>query len=532
MTAPPSSGSRGSPVVGPPVEGSGPPRTRSLADLVAPLPPVRPVDVAGLADAVTRGRRLVVLDDDPTGTQCVVDLPVLLTWSVEDLRWALRQDTRGCFVLTNSRSLSAEAAAHRNREVVRALHAAAAAEGIEFVIASRSDSTLRGHYPLETDVLTEELRRTGRGVDAILVVPAYLEAGRLTIEAVHWTPGEGGMIPVADSESARDATFGFTQSDLRRWIEEKTGGRIAAGDVARIDVEDLRRGGPDAVAAILMACTDARPVVVDAAAEEDLHVLAAAVLQAEARGRQFVYRTGPSFVRARVGQTARPPLDGERLGTIVAHRGAGDDRTPSTRGLIVVGSHVGRTTRQLDALRRRGVVEEIEVDVAELLDPLRREEHLAGVIARVGSAMPTPGADVVVRTSRALVRGADPAASLDIARTVSAALVAVVRAVVARHRPAFVIAKGGITSADVATSGLAMHRAWARGTLLPGIISVWEPVSGSAVGVPYVVFAGNVGDDDALATIVGDLHRLLPDGRTDGGTHGDRRGRHDEEEGL
>jgi uncharacterized protein YgbK (DUF1537 family) len=49
---------------------------------------------------------------------------------------------------------------------------------------------------------------------------------------------------------------------------------------------------------------------------------------------------------------------------------------------------------------------------------------------------------------------------------------------------------------------LGIRRAWARGTLLPGIVSLWEPVDGPAAGLPYVVFAGNVGDDDALASVV------------------------------
>jgi uncharacterized protein YgbK (DUF1537 family) len=112
------------------------------------------------------------------------------------------------------------------------------------------------------------------------------------------------------------------------------------------------------------------------------------------------------------------------------------------------------------------------------------------------------GSEVLVTTSRAVVTGADAATSLSIARTVSGALVEIVRRVVDHTTPSWLVAKGGITASDVATAGLGIGRAWARGTLLPGIVSVWEPVSGTAPGLPFVVFAGNVGDDDALRSVV------------------------------
>jgi uncharacterized protein YgbK (DUF1537 family) len=462
-------------------------------------------------DQVRTGRRLVVLDDDPTGTQTSVDLPVLTSWSVEDLRWALEQPTAGFFVLVNTRSLSPDDAATRNREVVETLHRAAGATGIGYAIASRSDSTLRGYFPLETDVLAEELAARGTAVDGVLVIPAYIEPGRVTLDSVHWTRTSDGMIPVAQSEFARDASFGYRSSDLRAWVAEKSGGRIAAADVARITLDDIRTGGPDRVHAILTSLTGAAPVVVDAAADADLRVVAAALVRAEAEGRTFLARIGPSFVRARVGQRAAPPIDAERLRALADRSDAGPDPRPASRhGLVVVGSHVGQTTRQLDRLRDRGGIVEVELDVPSLLDPARRDRHLDELVERVAELLGDPGsaADVVLRTSRVLVTGDDAAASLEIARSVSTASVRVVRDVVQRIRPTFVVAKGGITSSDTATEALGIRRAWVRGTLLPGIISLWEPVAGPARGIPYVVFPGNVGDDDALVAVVTALQPL------------------------
>ncbi|MER5177153.1 four-carbon acid sugar kinase family protein [Streptomyces sp. NPDC002896] len=462
-------------------------------DVLAGLPPVREIPADEVAARITGGPRLVVLDDDPTGTQTVADVPVLTAWTVDDLRWALRQDSSAFFVLTNTRSLSPADAAERNRQVVRALHEASAAEGVPYVIASRGDSTLRGHFPLETDVLAEELTAVGAGApDGVVVVPAYIEAGRLTVGSMHWMRTAEGLLPVGESEFARDATFGYRASALPDWVEEKTAGRVTAGEVLRITLDDLRTSGPAHVAALLGTLRDGATAVVDAVCDDDLRVLALALAEAEDKGAKLLYRVGPSFVRARAGQSGRPPLTSAQLRPL---------RGDAPHGLIVVGSHVSLTTRQLDRLRERqsghGNLAEYELDVAQLLDDARRDNHIREIAAAAATALET--SEAVIRTTRAVVTGADADTSLAISRSVSAALVEAVRLVNAARRPAFVIAKGGITSSDTATHGLEIRRAWARGTLLPGIVSLWQPADGPAAGIPYIVFAGNVGDDDALA---------------------------------
>jgi uncharacterized protein YgbK (DUF1537 family) len=480
-----------------------------LDRLLADQPPEPDVGVD--LDQVQAGRRLVILDDDPTGTQTIADLPVLTSWSVADLRWALQQPTTGFFVLTNTRSLSEADAAELNRQVVDALHQAATTEGAPYVIASRSDSTLRGYFPLETDVLAAELAARGTVIDGVIVCPAYIEPGRVTVDSVHWARTSEGMIPVAHSEFAKDASFGYRNSDLRDWVEEKTDGRISRDDVARITLNDIRTGGPERVVEILTGLENGQPVVVDAAADADLYVLVLALLRAEAAGKNFVYRIGPSFVRARSGQRATPPLTTERLKEISTSQPDPDDTRPATKhGLIAIGSHVALTTRQLDRLRTDGKIIELELDVQTLLDDSAREEHVDAIAGQAARALRNNEADsdIVIRTSRKLVTGDDAVHSLMIARTVSAALVGTVREIVNQIRPAFVIAKGGITSSDTATAGLGIRRAWCRGTMLPGIVSLWEPVTGLARGIPYIVFAGNVGDDDALAAVVDTLRSV------------------------
>ncbi len=468
------------------------------SDLLDALPVVRRVDANAVAARVTTSRRvLVVLDDDPTGTQTVADVPVLTAWSVDDMRWALRQDSAAFYVLTNTRSLDTDLAAARNREIVTALIAAARAERRAFALVSRGDSTLRGHYPLETDVVNDTLIAHGEhGADGVLLCPAYVDAGRLTVRDVHWMRTAAGMLPVGASEFALDATFGYRSSNLRDFVEEKSGGRWRAADVLSIGIDDIRNGGVPRVTQLLAGLRNGRPAVVNASCDDDLRVVALAALATEERGRTLLYRTGPSFVRARAGLAAQPPLRAAQLY-------AGDlcgAAEAARHGLVIVGSHVSQTTRQLDRLRHARGLREFELDVDTLLDPQRSDTYLDTIARAAVRAL--DDADVVVYTTRRLVAGVDPVASLAVARRISKALVDVVRAVTAARKPRFIVAKGGITSSDVATEGLAIRRAWVRGTMLPGMVSAWAAVDGAAPGVPYVVFAGNVGDDDALTRVV------------------------------
>ncbi|MFC5138409.1 four-carbon acid sugar kinase family protein [Actinomycetospora rhizophila] len=442
---------------------------------LATLPPVRVVPAQRVREALAGTPTVVVLDDDPTGTQTVRDLPVLTRWAAEDVDWALAQGTPAFFVLTNTRSLGADDAAARDREVVRTCLEVARRRGVELVFASRSDSTLRGHFPLETDVIAQE---TGTP-DAVILAPAYTDAGRVTLDGVHWLregPDGADLVPVAESEFAADATFGYRSSRLADWVAEKSAGAIT--DVAELRIEDLRAGP--------VQLPSGRVIVLDAVVDDDLRAAVLAILAAERDGARFVYRVGPSFVRARVGQPEPPPIDDAEL------RGAVGDG----HGLVVAGSHVGRTSRQLARLADRRDLARVEVDVPTVLDDGARDAHLDRAATQVESALGS--STTVLSTSRTRITGRDEAESLAIARRISAALTAVTARVVAARPPAWVLAKGGITSSDVATESLRADRAWVRGSLLPGIVSLWAPTSGP----PLVVFAGNVGDDDALADVV------------------------------
>ncbi len=460
-------------------------------DTLAALPAAWPTDLLPEIQALvqTDGRKVVVLDDDPTGTQTVHGVPVLTEWSVGSLAAELRNELPALYLLTNSRSMTLDRAQALNREIGANLLTASEETGRDFVLVSRSDSTLRGHFPGEVDALASSVGGAYRG---LLIVPYFLEGGRYTIEDVHYVAEGDFLIPAGQTQFAADAAFGYRSSNLRDWVEEKTDGRIAAAAVASISLATIRQQGPQGVSEQLAALGAGAVCIVNAVAYRDLDVFVAGLLQVEAQGLPFLYRTAASFVRVRAGIQPRPLLTGADLGLR-------RDSATENGALIVAGSYVPKTTSQVAYLLDNCAVSAVEVDVGALLDGARREDEIARVVAHVNAAL-AAGEDVVVYTSRELVTGSNAAGSLDIGRQVSEGLVSVVRSL--SVQPRYILAKGGITSSDVATAGLDIRRAMVAGSILPGI-PVWELGTESRFpGMPYIVFPGNVGGDDAIAEIV------------------------------
>ncbi|CAH0218811.1 four-carbon acid sugar kinase family protein [Microbacterium sp. Bi121] len=456
-----------------------------LAGIQAPVD----IDAVEVRESSDPRGVLVVLDDDPTGTQSVANLPVLTRWEKEDLAGAFATGAPAVYVLTNTRSLDEATAAERNREVVAVALAAASEADRHVTFVSRGDSTLRGHFPLETDVLAAEIvAHGGAAPELTLLVPAFPDAGRITVDSVHYWVTDGEATPVGETPFAQDATFGFASSNLRDWVAEKTENRIPDADVAALTI-DIIRTGVGAVTTFLRSLPSGSVVAVDVVDESDMRVVALALREMD---REVLLRVGPPYVRAHIGQDIAEPVSASDI-PFAYDRG----------GLVVVGSHVPLTTAQLEELRRqRPDTVTIELDVRQLIDE-RREQHLDTQANAVAEALASDA--VIVHTTRELVTGADGDASLEIARQVSSGVVELVRRVLAIAPPRFVIAKGGITSSDVASEALEIRRATVLGPMLPGIVSLWQPQTGPAVGIPYIVFAGNVGDTDSLARVVSTL---------------------------
>jgi uncharacterized protein YgbK (DUF1537 family) len=458
---------------------------RSLIDL---LPrPAGGNDFSVVRRHVSASRtKVVVLDDDPTGTQTVHGVDVLSGWS-EDLLASALADPRPCFyVLTNTRSMTAAAASETLRSVAENLSAAGRATGVGFVIISRGDSTLRGYFAEEIAAVEEGL---GAAFDARIVIPAFIEGGRFTIDDVHYVAEGESLVPAAQTEFARDRTFGYTHSNLTEWIEERTAGAVSAGSVSSIGIGTLRgQGGAAAVFTRLLGLRRGAFLVVNAAAYADLEVFAHGLLDAEAAGRRFLLRTAASFVRVRAGIEPRALLSPSEI----AAPGPG-------AGLVVVGSFVRKTTLQLEALLGLPSVRGTEVAVDRLGDPVSRALEITRAAAAALETMRS-GRHAVLFTSRVQETAVGAAGEIAAGKVVSDALVEIVRRI--PERPRFLIAKGGITSSDIATAALGMRRARVLGQAAPGV-PVWEMGPETRFpGMRLVVWPGNVGGADAVRELV------------------------------
>ena len=304
---------------------------------------------------MTTKPKIIVLDDDPTGSQTVHGCLLLLRWDVETLRLGLRDDSPIFFILTNTRALTPTEADAVTREVCRHLKAAIALESIQdFLVVSRSDSTLRGHYPVETDAIAEELGP----FDAHFLVPAFFEGGRITRDSTHYLMVDGVETPVHTTEFAKDSVFGYHHSYLPDYVAEKTQGRITADQVERFLLRDLRAGCRDR----LMELKGNVCAAVDGENQADLDAFASDVLAAASQGKRFLFRSAASILTA-LAALPPQPVAAEAMAQYV--RGG-------KPGVVLVGSHVKKTTQQLEQLLQTPGVVGIEVELADLRENFAR----------------------------------------------------------------------------------------------------------------------------------------------------------------
>lgn len=474
------------------------PQRLLAAPTIASLPSEYHTDVLGsIQDVVKSGDvpTLVVLDDDPTGTQTCHDIDVLTVWDAATLDSEFQLNPHGFFILTNSRALPSAEARKLIQDICENVSQAAKRANKAFEIVLRGDSTLRGHLPEEPEAAEAALG----AFDGWIISPFFAQGGRYTINDVHYVKEGDTLVPASQTQFAADATFGYKNSNLRQYILEKCGSRFNDKSFLSITLQVIREGGPSAVTEKLFSveADRNRVIIVNAVVESDMHVFVAGLLQAEKRGRRYLYRTGAAFVSSRLGIKGIPPLTMKDLGVIPV---AGE-RRPG--GLVIAGSYVPKTTAQLKALmeRLKDKLQVVELKVPDLIESEGAADSIIKAAAQSISMKLYAGHDVLVMTSRALIKGDDGISSLNIGSKVAKALVSLLELI--DVRPRYIIAKGGITSSDTATKGLKMKRAKVLGQAAPGV-PLWrcDEETSRHRGVPFVVFPGNVGTDDTLAEVV------------------------------
>lgn len=438
-------------------------------------------------------RKIIVLDDDPTGTQTVNQVDVYTEWGKDTILEAFKDENKMFFVLTNSRSFSKKETVRVHKTIAKNIVESANLTGTQFLIISRGDSTLRGHYPIETESLRQSIEKASKYCyDGEIIIPFFEEGGRRTIDDIHYVETEDGLIPVGKTEFAKDKTFGFKSSNLLEWCEEKTSYQYKASEMITFSLEELRKLDYAAVTRKLMSVEGFNKVIVNASNLMDLKIFTIGLIDALLEGKTFMFRTAASFVKVIGGVEDRPLLGKEEI--VVKNTLNG--------GLIVVGSHVQKTTSQLEALRASNLkLEYIEFDVNVIYSEKETKKEIDRIVTLLESHMQL-GKDSVLYTSRKLIHTHTDNKEdiLKISTDISNAITTIIKQL--QVQPKFIIAKGGITSSDVATKGLQVKKAWVLGQVAKGI-PVWKLGPESKFNdMAYIVFPGNVGESATLKEIV------------------------------
>ncbi|WP_036377104.1 MULTISPECIES: four-carbon acid sugar kinase family protein [Mitsuokella] len=438
-------------------------------------------------------KKIIVLDDDPTGVQTVNGIHVYTDWSEESIAAGFAEEQDMFFILTNSRAFSAQYTKEVHQTIAERVMAESKKTGREFMIISRSDSTLRGHYPLETETLCKTLEQeSGKTIDGEVLMPFFKEGGRFTIGDVHYVQEGDYLVPAGETEFAKDKTFSYTKSNLAEYVEEKTKGAFKAAAVTCISLDDLRAVAVDKIVEQLMAVKDFNKVIVNAVDYVDVKVFAIAMIRAMKAGKTFMFRTAAAWTKVIGGVPDKALLTKEEL--VVPGNTNG--------GLIIIGSHVKKTTDQLAKLKELKDVKFIEFNHMLVLEPEKLEAELRRVVGDVEQAIEN-GQTVAVYTGRKRFDAGSEEESLRVSVKISEAITSIVSRL--SIQPAFLIAKGGITSSDVGTKGLSVKRALVLGQVAPGI-PVWKTGAESKFpGMSYIIFPGNVGAVTTLRDIVAKL---------------------------
>ncbi len=460
------------------------------ADRLKSYPKVDENHVALLLQQAVAGdpRKIIVLDDDPTGTQTVHDISVYTDWTYESVSQGFQEKNKVFYILTNSRGFTQEQTSKAHRDIGAMIARVAGEQGRDYLIVSRSDSTLRGHYPLETMMLQEQWEHhTGKKVDGEIICPYFREGGRFTIDNIHYVQYGDALVPAGETEFAKDKTFGYTSSDLSSYIEEKSRGLYKKENVVAISLQELRALNIQGIADKLMAMTNFGKVVVNAIDACDIKVFCIALYRAMAQGKQFLFRTAAGFVKELGAITDKPLLT--RRDMITGDIAAG--------GIVVVGSHTQKTTSQLEELKTLPGIQVIEFNSDLVLDEERFQAEIASVVKQEEELL-RQGTTVVVHTKRRLLSLEDDSPQDALARSVK--ISEAVQSLVGRLQvtPAFIVAKGGITSSDIGTKALKIKQANVLGQIRPGI-PVWKTGAESKFPqIPFIIFPGNVGEQNTL----------------------------------
>ena len=438
--------------------------------------------------------KIIIFDDDPTGSQTVYGCPLLLNWDEQTLEKAFAKSSPLIFILANTRSLSSALAVNKTREICLSIKKFFLRKGYskdDYFYISRGDSTLRGHGVLEPAILAEELGP----FHATFHIPAFLEGGRTTENGIHYLDGK----PVHNTEFGRDKIFGFSTSDLAKWIEEKSFGKIKAESILHLEIKQLDLAqdseyGFKSLLSFLSQLENNISVVVDAKLPHHLEVLARAI-KVVSKEKRFLFRTAASFINS---FSALPP-NPQCTADLVSLKSKNNE-CKYKPGLIIVGSHVQLATDQLDFLLKDNSCEGLEIPVSKLAnifsledcqdEILELEKILLSRIDYILDIKKIP----VLYTTREEMKFSSYSKRMNFGLELAGFMAILVGKI--NNKFGYIISKGGITTQLLLQKGLNFNQVDLKGQILPGLSIVIS--NSDQYDLPVVTFPGNLGNEKTL----------------------------------
>lgn len=413
-----------------------------------------------------QNKKIIVLDDDPTGIQAIHDLIVYTRFDKETLIKAFKSEYQLVFLSTNSRSLTEKETIDLHQEILNNLFIAKDKTGIDFELISRGDSTLRGHYPVETEEIVKAYKKRNIEVDGEIICP-FLEGIRKTVDDIHYVLKDNTWIKCGESEFAKDETFAYKSSDLKDYVEEKYGEKKNFLSIRpEQSIEEIIKSLENVV--------HGTKIIVNATKQADINRFVKALKQV--KDKRFTYRTAANFVKAYAEILDKELL---KMEDIMIDSNCGS--------LIFAGSHVSKTTEQIQNLINN-------VDF-EVLVANKNDNSIADKMNSLLSA----GKNVLVETPRELIRLSDDLYQrLMDSRQMSKDFTSILKNL--KESPKIIISKGGITSYDVLSNGLECSEYYVLGQILSAV-PVCKLLNGPNAGLNVVVFPGNVGDKYSLLNL-------------------------------
>ena len=438
--------------------------------------------------------KIIIFDDDPTGSQTVYGCPLLLQWDENTLEQAFKQSSPLIFILANTRSLSSVLADETIREICSSLKNFFLKQGYskdDFFFISRGDSTLRGHGVLEPATLAKELGP----FHATFHIPAFFEGGRITEEGIHYLNG----IPVHMTDFGRDKIFGFSTSNLVKWIEEKSSGQINTKNILHLNLKqlDMAAENKESFISLLNFLSNLEnniSVVVDATLPKHLEILAKAI-KIISNEKKFLFRTAASFINSLSGLPPNP----KKASELVSLKSKNFDLEYKS-GLIMVGSHVQLATDQLNILLQENSCEGLEVPVSKFAEIFVKEEcqnlilDLEGVLLSKIDQILDRKKVPVLYTTREEMQFSSNSERMMFGLSLAEFMAILVGKII--NKFGYIISKGGITTQVLLEKGLNLDQVFLKGQILPGLSIVQG--DNDQNHPPIITFPGNLGEDQTL----------------------------------